>query len=230
MPARRAWLAGALLVGVGWLAAPAPVPVYDGVGVPDEPYRFVSPPKGSNPTAEPTSASQSTPVTKGVGTNGLIVQTREQSSQFSMFVPPKALAASRGPITVAVKPEAPVDEPVGRTIAGNVYVVTISSPGGAVTSTPQIGIASLYLRAVDGSEGWVMEHRTARTVPWTPLATSRGGTDSWVSSFKGAGEYALARANAPKGGGHSALPWVLGGAVALLVLVVVAVRLRSSPE
>jgi hypothetical protein len=75
-----------------------------------------------------------------------------------------------------------------------------------------------------------MQHRTAASDPWVPVATSRGGTDSWVSSFKGAGEYALARPEGAGGGSSSVLPWVLGGGVALLILLVVAIRLRSAPE
>ena len=230
MPARRRWVAGALLVGIGWLVTPSAVPIYDGVGVPDEPYRYVSAPKGNPATAEATSGTASTPVAHGVGTNGLIVATKEQAPQFSMFVPPGALATSKGPITVTATPAAAADQPTGATIGGNVYVIAITSPGGPVTTTNKIAIASLYLRAVEGSEGWVMEHRTAHTDPWVALETARGGTDSWVSSFKGAGEYALAKAAAAQGKRTSVLPWVLGGAVALLVLVIVAIRIRSTPE
>ncbi|MCW2545234.1 MAG: hypothetical protein JWM40_2786 [Frankiales bacterium] len=230
MPARRRWVAGAVLVGIGWLVTPSAVPVYDGVGVPDEPYRYVSPPKGNPATAEPTTASATTPVAGGVGTNGLIVATKEQSPQFSLFVPPQALATTKGPITVTCTPAAPSDQPSGSTISGNVYVVTVTSPGGAVTTTDKIAIASLYLRAVESSDGWVMQHRVNHTDPWVALQSARGGTDTWVSSFTGPGEYALSRAAAAKGGQTSVLPWLLGGGVALLVLLVVAIRLRSNPE
>jgi hypothetical protein len=230
LSARRRWLAGAVLVGIGWLLSPSAVPVYDGVGVPDEPYRYVAPPKDRPPTADPTVATGTTPVAKGVGTNGMIVATKEQTPQFSLFVPPGALATGKGPIEVKATPEAPADQPTGRTIGGNVYVVTVTSPGGAVTTTDKIAIASLYMRAFDGSEGWVMQHRTARTDPWVALQTSRGGTDSWVSSFKGPGDYALARVPTAAGKKSSVLPWVLGGGVAVLIIVIVAVRLRSAPE
>lgn len=230
MSGRRRWVAGALLVGVGWLVTPSAVPVYDGVGVPDEPYRFVHAPPGRPATAEPTEAVATTPVVKGVGTNGMIIATAEQAPQFSLFIPPGALASDRGPIQAKATPIAPAGEPTRAVIAGNAYLVTVSGPGGAVTTTDKIGIASLYLRALDGSEGWVMQHRSAHADPWVAVETSRGGTDSWVSSFKGPGEYALAKAGSGAAGGASVLPWVLGGGVALLILLVVAIRLRSKPE
>lgn len=233
MPPRRLWVVGALLVGLGWLVTPVPVPVYDGVGVPDEPYRFVDPPKGKAPTAEPTVATATTPVSSGVSANGLIVATAEQTPQLSLFVPPKALAAKAGPITVRATPRAPDDEPAGMRIEGNVYEITLTSPGGAVSTTKQIGIASLYLRALDGSDGWVMEHRAQHTDRWRALNTDRGGTDSHVSHFEGPGEYALARAATPAksaSGGVPLLAWLLGGGVALLTIVILAIRLRATPE
>jgi hypothetical protein len=233
MPPRRLWVVGVLLVGAGWLVTPVPVPVYDGVGVPDEPYRFVQPPPGKAPTADPTVATATTPVSKGISVNGLIVATAEQTPQLSLFVPPKALAAKAGPITVRATPRAPADAPRGMKIVGNVYEITLTSPGGPVTTTNDIGIASLYLRALDGSDGWVMQHRAQHTAPWTALKTDRGGTDSHVSSFKGAGEYALAKAaNAPKAasGGVPLLAWLLGGGVALLTVLILAIRLRAAPE
>ena len=233
MPARRLWALGALLVGLGWLVTPAAVPVYDGVGVPDEPYRYVVRPAGAQPTAPPTTGSASTPVAKGLSVNGLIVTTAEQTAQISLFVPPQALAAKAGPIVVKETPEAPADQPAGMKIAGNVYLVSITSPDGPVTTTDKMAIASLYLRAPDGSDGWVMEYRPVRTDPWQSLDTSRGGTDSHVASFKGAGEYALARSTGAKqgsGGGVPLAAWLLGGGVALLVLLILSIRLRATPE
>lgn len=232
MPPRRLWALGVLLVCLGWLVTPAAVPVYDGVGAPDEPYRFVTRPAGATATAPPSVGTGSTPVAGGTSVKGLIVTTAEQTAQISLFIPPQALAAAGGPIEVRESPQAVADEPPGRDIQGNVYLVTLTSSAGPVTTTAKIGIASLYLRAIDGSDGWVMLHRVAHSDPWQALETSRGGTDSHVSSFKGAGEYALARATASgsTSGGVPLLAWLLGGGVALMVLLVVAIRLRSAPE
>lgn len=229
--ARRSWLAGAVLVTLGWLLSPTPVPVYDGVGVPDEPYRFVVPPAGTAPTAPPTSGQAVTPVAHGAGTNGLIIATAEQSPQFSLFLPPGAMAARGGTITVKAVPVAATGTAVGATIAGNAYRVTMTDPAGPVTLTAKAAIASLYLRAVAGTQEWVMEYRPKQGEPWQAKQTSRGGTDSFVASFAGAGEYALATAVTPKAkGGVKPLPLVLAGAILLLLVVVGVIRLRAAPE
>lgn len=232
MPPRRLWVVGALLVGLAWLVTPAPVAIYDGIGVKDEPYRFVNPPPGTPKTAPPTVASASTPVKNGVSVNGLILATAEVTPQLSLFIPPQGLAAAAGPIEVKATPQAAADDPAGKHIQGNVYLVTTTGSAGPVTKTAKIAIASLYLRALDGSDGWVMEYRAEHTAPWQALKTDRGGTDSHVSSFIGAGEYALAKGAAAKAAssGVPLLAWLLGGGVALLVMLILTIRLRATSE
>jgi len=229
MNGRRLWAVGALLVGVGWLLTPNPVPVYDGIGVPDEPYRYVTSPEGGSPTAPPSEATARTPVVKGVSKDGLVLQTKEQTAQFSMFMPPGAMAATTGPITIRAVPQDPVQSPAGKKIFGNAYLITLTSPGGPVTLTKAAEAASLYQRATDTSDGWAMHFRPTANAPWEALQTSRGGTDSHVADFIGPGEYALAKAasQASDRGGLPVLPLAIG--IVLLVLVVVAIRLRSTP-
>jgi len=57
----RKLLAALAVVTLGWLASPSGVPVYDGVGAPDEPYKYVG--RSNAPAA---SISASTPVSSGV--------------------------------------------------------------------------------------------------------------------------------------------------------------------
>lgn len=227
----RRWCAAAALVGVGWLVSPQAVPVYDGVGQPDQPYRYVTPPAGAKPGPPPTSASATTPVANGKGSAGLSAQTAEQGPQASVFVPPYGLAAPGGQITLSITPQAPADGPQGATVDGNVYVFALKDPAGPVTLTPQASIATLYLRATTARQpGPVMYHRAAQGEPWKPLTTSRGGQDVYVASFTGPGEYALAFAPAKGSSGTPVLPLVLGGVLALLVVVVLVVRLRASGQ
>lgn len=227
---RRRWAGAALVLGLGWLATPQPVAVYDGVGVPDEPYRYVQRPPGKQPTAAPTTAIAQTPVKSGVGTNGLSVSSAEQSAQFSLFVPPSGMAAPSGTIEVKAVPQAPTDQPNGALIGGNVYVVTLTAASGPVTLTDKAAIATLYLRATTSIDGWLMEYRPQPSDAWKVLPTSRGGTDSFVATFAGPGQYALARSVAAAGGGTHLLPFVILGVIVLLVVVVVVVRLRATPE
>ncbi|MCU1595181.1 MAG: hypothetical protein JWO12_2573 [Frankiales bacterium] len=215
----------------GWLLAPQAVPIYDGVGQPDEPYRYVAAPAGAPKTAPATSGTATSPLSGGRNTNGMSVQTAEMGPQASLFVPPQALAAGKGDVTVTTTPKAAADQPAGAVIDGNVYAISVvSSSGGPVTLTDQAAIATLYLRSTTAKQpGPVMEYRAAAAAPWKQLKTSRGGTDIYVSSFVGAGDYALAfvASSAKASKGSSPLLYILLGVGALLVLVIVAVRRRS---
>ncbi len=224
----RRWLAGALLVTVGWLASPGGVPVYDGVGAPDEPYRYVQAPAGATTTAEPTVATATTPVKDGLGTNGLSVATAEVGPQFSLYLPPRAMATSSGPIEVTATPRAPTDQPRGARIDGNVYVVSLTAAGGVVTLTEKAALATVYLRATTATQPPPeLYYRADATGSWQPLKTSRGGTDFYVASFSGPGQYAVVFSDSA-GGGVPVLPLVVVGVLVLLVVAVVVVRLRST--
>jgi hypothetical protein len=222
----RRRLAGALLlVTLGRLLSPAAVPVYDGIGQPDEPYRYVVPPSGAQRTAAPTEGVATSPVVAGASSYGLNVATAEQSSQFLLYVPPMGLAVAARSVTVRVLPSAPADQPPGAKIDGNVYTV-VTTPA-RVTLTPRAAIAIVSMRATTGRQPPpVMEYRAASTGSWGPLHTTRGGIDVYFVRYMGAGQYALAFADAKAGhGGTSPLPYVLGGLL-LLVVVVVVIRFR----
>jgi hypothetical protein len=233
--ARHRWLAGALLVGLGWLAAPSSVAVYDGLPNSDEPYRYVSPPPGAPKTAPPTSAVTDTPVQAGGNVRGLSMQTNEVGPQLSVFLPQYSLSAKAGPIHIAISPVAPTDAPSGTKVDGNVYVFALSSPAGEVTLDPTHGAqATLYLRATSQRTPQPgMYYRPTGSAPWQALATSSGGFDIRVASFKGAGQYVLAllpTADPKHGGGTPVLPLVAVGVLVLLVAVVLLVRLRARSE
>jgi hypothetical protein len=228
----RRLVAAALLVGVGRLLSPDAVPVYDGIGAPDEPYRYVAPPSGTKKTADPTSAAASSPLVSGKSTYGMSLATAESGPQFSLFVPPQAFAAPGKAVSLTAVPTAPTDQPAGARIDGNVYSVAIKGDG-PVTMTPQAALATLYLRATTAKQpGPVMEYRAKPDATWTGLKTSRGGQDVYVSSFPGAGQYALAFATASSGKASSSsspAPFiVIGGVLLLAVVVVVVVRLRAA--
>ena len=227
----RRWLAGAVLVGLGFALSPQAVPVYDGLGQPDEPYRFVSPPRDGTTTAQPTSASVSTPVKGGTSVNGMSVATAEVAPQFSLYLPPGALAAAKGPITVTANPEAPTDQPAGARIDGNVYTVAYDSPS-PVTTTAKIAIATVYMRATSAKQPPPkVRFRPAAGQPWQTLKTSRGGTDIYVAAYTVPGQFAVAfDGTGDSGGGPPVLLIALGGLVLLVVLVVLVVRLRASSE
>src|SRR5881409_3272013 len=106
MRQRYRWGAVAVLLGLGALLSPAAVPLYDGVGFPDEPYRFV-PPRGDNPAA--TTATVSLRVSGGVNSGGLLANSAELGPQVSVYAPPRAFQAPAGstaPIRLTATPVA----------------------------------------------------------------------------------------------------------------------------
>jgi hypothetical protein len=228
----RRLVAAALLVCVGRLLSPDAVPVYDGIGAPDEPYRYVAPPAGARTTAAPTSAAASSPLVAGTSSYGMSLATAESGPQFSLFVPPQAFAAPGAKVSLTAVPQAPTDQPAGAKIDGNVYVLTIKADG-PVTFTKQSGLATLYLRATTAKQpGPTMHYLAPGASDWTAIRTSRGGQDVYVSSFPGAGQYALAfpEANLVEvRGGSSPLPFVVGGGAVLFVALIVVIRVRARP-
>jgi hypothetical protein len=219
-----------LLVAAGRLLSPDAVPVYDGIGQPDEPYRYVVPPVGSKRTAAPTSAHATSPLVGGRSSYGMSVTTSESGPQFSLFLPPQAISTTGTTVQLKADPVAPTDQPKGARIDGNVYEVTFVAAG-PVTLTDKAALATLYLRATTAKQpGPVMQHKASAGVPWEPVKTLRGGQDVYVSSFPGPGFYALAFAQTPsrKGSSSSSLPYLVLGGLLLVAVVVVVVRLRAA--
>jgi hypothetical protein len=235
-----AWrsVVAALVLSLGWVLTSHPVPIYDGVWVPDEPYRYVQAPAGSGATAAPTVAHDRTPVAQGLSTVSLNVYSAEQGPQFSLFIPKGALAAPSGVIDVRAVPGAATEQPPQEFIGGNVEDVTLTDPQGKVTLTSQAKIAAVYLRASAPSDGWVMWFRPPAG-SWTALASERGGTDSYAATFAGAGQYAMAKAatvttrqsgaRSSRGGGQL-LYVVLGCLLAVMVVVITVLRRAGSAQ
>ena len=81
----RRWLAvGAASTGVAWLVAGG-LPIYDGIGSPDEPYRYVAPPPGYRHTPAPTIASDKLPLKNGTNGNTYLA-SGEIGPQISIYV------------------------------------------------------------------------------------------------------------------------------------------------
>jgi hypothetical protein len=241
-PRSTRWLLVAALVALvaGWVVSPAKVPLYDGVGFPDEPYRFVSPPAGYQHTPPPGSGQGTSPVSSGLNLQALYAQSPEQGPQVVVALAPGVLhtAGSATTMTVRAAPVAPDRNPPGGFIDGNVYRVTATTnTSGAVTYTAATGGASesgLTLRATSARQpGPIMIYRTTASAPWRRLRTARVGNDIYRSAFAGTGEYALAfgltqpgGSDAKSGGGSFPVVWIV---VIVLVValgaIVVGIRL-----
>jgi hypothetical protein len=224
------WALAALLVAAGWLVTPNPVTIYDGVGQPDEPYRYVSAQPGARVTAKPTGAQTTVPVLAGVSGQDVTLLSTENAPQVSVFLPRDGLAATSGMISVSVVPEAPTDQPPEGRIDGNVYLLSITNTAGPVTFTANATNALIILRATSALSEPVIEHRSGPGQKWSAVETTRFGNDRYMGLIPAAGQYALVLQNPTPGGSgsgagsHTALIVILLGALILLLSAVVAVR------
>lgn len=219
------------LLGLVWLVSPAGVPLYDGVGLPDEPYRFVPPATASARPA--TAASVRLRVVGGVNDGGLIANSAEQGPQVSVYAPPQAFATTTAAtsLTVSATPVTPTPpEPPGER-SSNSYLLRFVAAGLPATLRPQAQAPTITMRVADADgPPPLFAYRPAPSEPWRALAARAVGADVYTTTVPGAGEYVLVRsapapsARAP-GRGLPALG-LAAGAVGVLLLVAVLLGLR----
>ncbi|MEP6697791.1 MAG: hypothetical protein ABJA34_13080 [Pseudonocardiales bacterium] len=235
---RWAWLTVAAAgLMMAWLAAPVTAPLYDGVGFPDEPYRYVTRPAGDTKvTAPPSSVSVRMPVVDGT-TDGFNAASREQGPQVSVFVPTGALVAPKDAHSILLQavPLAPAGPADAGPVEGNVYRLSATADVGKPSLALVKNKIQIVMRATTARQpDPVMEYRAAGGKAWTRLSTARYGTDVYAASVRGFGDYALVFARAPVGVstsarsaglGKYAYALILGGLLLLLGSIVLGIRL-----
>lgn len=243
-PARRALSVAALGLVLAWIGAPAAVPLYDGVGFPDQPYRFVQAPAGYPATPPPATATAMAPGAGGHNAQAFYATSSEQGPQASIYVSAGALAGPMGATSYSMSavPLAPVGQPPLESIEGNVYRLSFTAGGQPATfaSTPD-NFCLIRLRALNSSQpGPGMVYRASPQQPWRSLTTNRSGMDVYESPLQGPGDYALARpaggyspdagSPAPSAAGSATPTGVLVGLGALIAVVVaglLGLRMRA---
>ena len=218
-----AWLAATFLVTVGWLASPATVPVYDGIGT-DDPYRFV----GKSPA--PTSATASVTMSGGVS-QGVDIKTGETGPQLIVSLSSGSLQSSAAKLTVTAEPLAPDGALPRGTFDSNAY--RISATPDATVSADASGF--VFLRAdVMTKPRPVVVFRAAPGDAWREVSTSPYGRDNLATPFKALGDYAVARlpGSTPISSGGIGLTrgLALGGGVVLLIVITVIVLRRPHAD
>jgi len=219
----RRWLAGALLVTIGFLASPTAVPVYDGVGT-DEPYRYA----GKMPT--PTSATETVPTNSGL-VDSVEYQTGEQGPQFILSLSSGSLRSSGASVKLTADPLPPDGSAPRGTFDGNAYRVGATP---AVTVTPDAS-GFLFLRAaVMTKPNPVVAYRATPTAAWQEIPSTRYGRDNLATKFRGSGDYAVVRLPGSKpitaGGIGLTRALFLGGGVLVLIVITVLVLRRPQAE
>jgi hypothetical protein len=197
---RRRLVAALTALGLAWAVAPGAVPLYDGLSLPDEPYRYVAPPAGSQHTAKALSAKGSSAVDAKTNADTIYVNTDEQAPQVNVVIPRRLLALSTAArtVTVSAVPIAPDRQPAKGTIDGNVYRVSATSdPAGTVAFAPPPGDAvtasDVTMRATTAQRpGPSFLYRPQPSQAWRVLTVYTSGNDIYSTQFAGFGDYALA--------------------------------------
>jgi hypothetical protein len=235
--ATRWLLVAVVALLAAWWVVPASMPVFDGLGQPDEPYRYVDPPATAKTTKAPTSASVTVPVRNGKNV-GQFANTGETGPQISVYVAPGALAVPAGAqgVTITATPLAPTAPlPTDGDIITNVYRVRATGDGRdlAVVGRGTQGVA-IDMRAPTAKQpGPVFERRTANG--WQQLTTIRSGTDIYhTNQVTALGEFALVQlASSGGGSGDGVNIGLLVGGLGVLVVAstIIAIRVRrTSPD
>lgn len=222
----RRWLAAALLVVVGWLASPAAVPLYDGVGTPDQPYRYV----GGTPA--PSTATTTVAVSGGLA-RAVQLSSSESGPQVLIDLSAGAFAAKGASLTLTARPLVPDAAPPRGTVDSNVYRVTA---GRSAALRPDNVQGFLFLRAaVMTRPDPVVVHRAKPTDPWVEVTGTLTGRDILSTPFRALGDYAVVRLPGAKPLSTSGLSLtrvlLLGaGVLALLTITVLLLRRRQGPD
>jgi hypothetical protein len=189
-----------LLLAVLALAAtvtarpPHAPPLYDGLGFPDEPYRWVVPPSGSSRTPlAATEAVVRVPVGGGVNVAGQAL-SGEQGPQVAVAVSSGAFAVPAGvsSITLRAVPEAvPAVTPNRGQAVSNLYALTAEAAGKPVHLAPGHTLL-VNMRAERATDQAVVICRwTGRQ--WEQLSTARVGVDIYAAKLTALAPVAVVR-------------------------------------
>ncbi|HET6794914.1 MAG TPA: hypothetical protein VFH45_10745 [Acidimicrobiales bacterium] len=207
-------VAAAAALGAGWAVGlwHGP-PVYDGLPLSAEPYRYLNPPPGVGTTKAPTSATNTfTGAASGTG-QPIVVSTGESPPQATLVASTDAFGAAGQAVTIHIDPvAAPAPVPHGR-LDGNTYRFTATGPGGAALSVQPGHSVTVALRAtgapgqptIDFYDGTAWKATPTTHVPPSEYSTSPGQL----------GEFALVLP--PSAGGSS------GGPIGLIIGLVAGV-------
>ncbi len=186
-------------LGVAWLlhvAGGTQPPVFDGLPIPQEPYRYVSPPPELKSSNKPPLSGEATfPVQNGQVAGGG-VQTDD--AQVVVFFGLGAFQASSGATSVKIRVEPitdPPPPPPGAQLRGNVYRISaVELPAGK----PVGGVSPFHL-TMRFPPGPFKDIRLYDGQEWLALETNRPSPDPFAGAVASTlGEVA---ATAPAGAG-----------------------------
>ena len=231
-------VAALLILGVGWSVAPrSALPLYDGIGFPDEPYRFVQRPAGAQETKAPTTARGSAAVT-GAGTAQLVVASAETAPQISLYIPKGKLLAPAGTsqVSVTAKPVENLSTGRGQYLWSDVYDLTASPDSTQFNAKGQQATITLRAASPQRPQPNIAYYDGTR---WHLLPTFAQGRDIYIAELNRFGRFAVLGANPlavtqivgnnQGSGGSSPIGLIVGiGAGVVVVVLFVLGRMRRA--
>ncbi len=184
------------IVTIGLLATDQPVPIYDGLGFPDQPYRLL----GNGTRGEPIVATGTAHVGADGRSEALSARSNESGPQVVLELGAGAYRGAPGStIKLTATPVPTTEAPADGTPDSNTYRVVASSTAGTATQTASAAQGFVFLRAVTVSDPPPqILHRAGPGAPWTALPSSITGQDIVSASYAGAGDYLLLRPTGAK--------------------------------
>lgn len=231
-------LAALLVLGVGWSIAPrSALPLYDGIGFPDEPYRFVQRPAGAEETKPPTTAHGSAAVT-GETTSTLVAASAETAPQISLYVPKGKLGVPAGTskVSLTATPAPPLPTGHGQYLWSDVYDVTPSPGSTEFKNNDQQATITLRAASAQRPQPNIAYYDGKR---WQLLPTYAQGRDIYIAELNRFGQFAVVGKNPllvsqivgnnQGSGGGSPIGLIVGiGAGVIVVVLFVLGRMRRA--
>jgi hypothetical protein len=231
---KRPVFLGGLVLLVAWVFGPALAgpPLYDGIGFPDEPYRYMDRPPKTVQMPPPTTATGTAKRLAGGDFDAIVAASAEQGPQVLVTIGGGTLTAPAGcaAVSLTAAPLAPPATVAGDPTWGNAYRLTLACDAGGTPTAARAGTNHVQLRAPDASQpGPDVYYAPSAAGPWQRLDTVRIGNDNYQAPLVGPGLYVLVKRPA------SGLPFgldpivaVLIGVVLALVAIIAAIRFRRS--
>jgi hypothetical protein len=168
----------ALLLTLAWRPPAAP-PLYDGLGFPDEAYRWVSPPVGAAATGPATTLRAQLPLSAADPVMGY---TAEQGPQLAVQLRPGDVVAPAGATTVTIvgAPKAVPPVPPDGTLVSNLYQWTVTADKPGAVTVAENSKAVVNLRAdIATTQTVVLEAWDGKQ--WHQLGTNQAGADIYAA-------------------------------------------------
>ena len=181
------------VLAVAWALTPVgrTPPLYDGLGFPDQPYRFVQAPAGYEQTTAPSAASYDIAIKSG-GSSTYDVASTELGPQVEVFVNQASLELPAGATVAKVRatPIATTTQPSDGEVWGNVYHLTDDTDRGTGRIRAGGELDSIRLRAPTGPPPVpAIEFNDGSR--WRRLSTTKIGNDIYSAPLAGVGDYAV---------------------------------------